>query len=128
MLDAAYRSLLLFMLCALTALSLCALVRCILGPRISDRVLAVNMIGTLTILMVAALVVLLGEGYLADVALLYALVSFLSVIVLCKVYTGIFRERAHARLARTSSERTSSEGTSPEGASPDGPEKGADEP
>ena len=77
----------------LVALAILALVRCIRGPRVSDRVMAVNMIGTLTIVVVAVLTVLLGEGYLADVALVYAMISFLSVIVLCKVYTGIYRER-----------------------------------
>ena len=80
-------------LAVLVALSILGLVRCIRGPRVSDRVMAVNMIGTLTIVMVAVLTVLLGEGYLADVALVYAMISFLSVIVLCKVYTGIYRER-----------------------------------
>ena len=80
-------------LAVLVALSILSLVRCIRGPRVSDRVMAVNMIGTLTIVMVAVLTVLLGEGYLADVALVYAMISFLSVIVLCKVYTGIYRER-----------------------------------
>ena len=94
-LDAAYRGLMILMLAVLTGLSLLSLVRCILGPRVSDRVLAVNMMGTLTIAMVAVLTVLLGEGYLADVALVYAMISFLSVIVLCKVYTGIYRERRH---------------------------------
>ena len=94
-LDAAYRGLMVLVLAALTGLSLLSLVRCILGPRISDRVLAVNMIGTLTIVMVAATVVLLGEGYLADIALIYAMISFLSVVVLCKVYTGIYREMKH---------------------------------
>ena len=94
-LDAAYRGLMVLVLAVLTGLSILALVRCILGPRISDRVLAVNMIGTLTIVMVAATVVLLGEGYLADIALIYAMISFLSVVVLCKVYTGIYREMKH---------------------------------
>lgn len=89
-----------FALGLLTALSLLALVRCIRGPRISDRVLAVNMIGTLTLVMVAVLTVLLGEGYLADIALLYAMVSFLSVIVLCKVYTGIYREKKQEERAQ----------------------------
>ena len=65
------------------------------GPRVSDRVLAVNMVGTLTIIMVGVMVVMLGEGYLADVALVYAMISFLAVVVLCKVYTGIYRERRH---------------------------------
>ena len=89
-----------FALGLLTALSLLALVRCIRGPRISDRVLAVNMIGTLTLVMVAVLTVMLGEGYLADIALLYAMVSFLSVIVLCKVYTGIYREKKQEERAQ----------------------------
>ena len=79
----------------LVLLALVCLVRCILGPRISDRVMAVNMIGTLTIIMVVVFVVHLGEAYLADIALIYAMISFLSVVVLCKVYTGIYRERKH---------------------------------
>lgn len=83
-------------LAVLVLLALVCLVRCILGPRISDRVMAVNMIGTLTIIMVVVVfVVHLGEAYLADIALIYAMISFLSVVVLCKVYTGIYRERKH---------------------------------
>ena len=38
-----------------------------------------------------------GEAYLADIALIYAMISFLSVVVLCKVYTGIYRERQHEK-------------------------------
>ena len=53
-------------LAVLVLLALVCLVRCILGPRISDRVMAVNMIGTLTIIMVVVFVVHLGEAYLAD--------------------------------------------------------------
>ena len=82
-------------LAVLVLLALVCLVRCILGPRISDRVMAVNMIGTLTIIMVVVFVVHLGEASLADIALMYAMISFLSVVVLCKVYTGIYRERKH---------------------------------
>ena len=94
-LDAAYGLVCTAAMAVLVALCILSLVRCIRGPRISDRVLAVNMIGTLTIAMVAVLTVFLGEGYLADVALVYAMISFLAVIVLCKVYTGIYRERKH---------------------------------
>ena len=65
------------------------------GDARADRVMAVNMIGTLTIIMVVVFVVHLGEAYLADIALIYAMISFLSVVVLCKVYTGIYRERKH---------------------------------
>ena len=59
--------------------------------------MAVNMIGTLTIIMAVVFVVHLGEAYLADIALIYAMISFLSVVVLCKVYTGIYRERQHEK-------------------------------
>ena len=93
--DLAYRALLAAALGVLTLLALACLVRCILGPRISDRVLAINMIGTLTVIMVAVTVVLLGEGYLADVALVYAMLSFLAVVLLSKVYTGVYLEHKH---------------------------------
>ena len=93
--DLAYKMLLGFALGVLTLLALACLIRCILGPRISDRVLAINQIGTLTVIMVALTVLLLGEGYLADIALVYAMLSFLAVILLSKVYTGIYQERKH---------------------------------
>ncbi|MBE5799749.1 MAG: sodium:proton antiporter [Clostridiales bacterium] len=93
--DLAYKLLLGFALGVLTLLALACLVRCIRGPRISDRVLAINQIGTLTVIMVALTVLLLGEGYLADIALVYAMLSFLAVILLSKVYTGIYQERKH---------------------------------
>ena len=93
--DLAYNLLLGFTLTVLTVLALACLVRCILGPRISARVLAINQIGTITVIMVALTVLLLGEGYLADIALVYAMLSFLAVILLSKVYTGIYQERKH---------------------------------
>ena len=93
--EQAYHGLGVVAMAVLVVLAIFCLVRCIRGPRVSDRVLAVNMVGTLTIVMVGVLVVMLGEGYLADVALVYAMISFLAVVVLCKVYTGIYRERKH---------------------------------
>lgn len=67
------------------------LIRAIIGPRVSDRVVATNMIGTLVICIIAVLSVTM-EGYLADVCLVYAAVSFLAVIVLTKLYTGVYRQ------------------------------------
>jgi len=93
--DMAYQILLYGALGVLTLLALACLVRCIMGPRISDRVLAINQIGTITVIMVALTVLLLGEGYLADIALVYAMISFLAVILLSKVYQGIYQERKH---------------------------------
>ena len=93
--ETAYQALLYGTLGVLTLLALACLVRCIMGPRISDRVLAINQIGTITVIMVALTVLLLKEGYLADIAMLYAMLSFLAVIVLSKVYQGIYYERKH---------------------------------
>lgn len=93
--DLAYQLLFGFALMVLTVLALACLVRCVLGPRISDRVMAINIVGTITVIMVGMFVVLLGEGYLADIALVYSMLSFLAVILLSKVYTGIYYERKH---------------------------------
>ena len=73
------------------------LVRAIIGPRIADRIVSVNMIGTLTIVMLGVLALMLGEGYLADVGLVYAMISFLAVVVLCKVYMGVALQKKHER-------------------------------
>ena len=79
----------------LAVLIICGIIRSVLGPKIADRIIAVNMIGTLTIILIAILSVYLGENYLVDVCLIYAMISFLAVVVLCKVYTGIYRERKY---------------------------------
>lgn len=76
------------------------LIRSILGPRIADRIVAVNMVGTITITIIAVLALKMNEGYLADVSLIYAMLSFLAVVVLTKVYLGVY-------LARKEKERRS---------------------
>ena len=58
------------------------LLRAVLGPRFSDRLIAINMIGTKTALMIALLIKVFHEDYLVDICLIYALISFLSFVVL----------------------------------------------
>ena len=58
---------------------------------IRDSIMAVNMIGTKTLLMVCVLAVLLQESYLVDVAIVYALLSFLAVVVLSKLVITRYR-------------------------------------
>ena len=77
----------------LSVMTFLCLVRAIRGPRIADRVVAVNMICTMTIAMICVLALMLGEGYLVDVALVYSMIGFLAVVVLCKVYMGVALER-----------------------------------
>ncbi len=79
-------------LVVLAALTLLCLVRAIQGPRIADRIVSINMISTLTIAMIGILAIRQNQGYLMDVALIYALIGFLAVVVLCKVYMGITLE------------------------------------
>ena len=88
----AYEVLLYSALVVLAALTLLCLVRAIQGPRIADRIVSINMISTLTIAMIAILAIRQNQGYLMDVALIYALIGFLAVVVLCKVYMGITLE------------------------------------
>ena len=55
-------------------LMLC-LVRAVIGPRIADRLVAVNMMGTMIMCMIVILGVVMNEGYLADIALIYAMIN-----------------------------------------------------
>ncbi|MCI8625507.1 MAG: sodium:proton antiporter [Lachnospiraceae bacterium] len=70
-----------------------AFIRAIRGPKITDRIISVNMIGSITMMAVAVLAVIQNESYLVDICLIYAMISFLAVIVLCKIYMGVYAER-----------------------------------
>ena len=74
-------------------LVIACLVRAIRGPRIADRVIAANMIGTLVVITICILSFVMNEGYLVDIALIYTMISFLAVVVLTKIYMGIYREK-----------------------------------
>ena len=74
-------------------LFLCLLRAC-QGPTVADRLVAVNMMGTMIIVVIGVLTIVMGEGYLADICMIYAAVSFLAVIVLTKVIQGIYNESA----------------------------------
>ena len=73
------------------------LFRAIRGPEIADRIVAVNMLGTLTIMIICILSLWQKESYLLDVALIYAMISFLAVVVLTRVYLGVHREHLKNR-------------------------------
>ena len=62
------------------------LIRSIIGPRITDRILCINMIGTMVICCIAILSRMLSESCLIDVALIYAMISFISVLILATIY------------------------------------------
>ncbi len=60
------------------------LLRAALGPRFTDRITAANIIGTKVIVLIAVMALIIGEGYLVDICLIYAVISFLSVVVLAR--------------------------------------------
>ena len=57
-----------------------ALVRALLGPSIYDRLLAANMFGTKTVLLLSVVAFLYGRPDFLDLALVYALINFIGVI------------------------------------------------
>lgn len=58
--------------------------RAIKGPTTQDRVLAVNVLGTNTVVVLALLGAGLGEPSLLDIALVYALLNFLMAVAISK--------------------------------------------
>ena len=80
------------LLTAVTAvLALCALaclLRAIIGPSVADRLVAVDMTGTQVICLICLVAARSGEHGFADVAVIYAMLSFLAVVVLIRILTG----------------------------------------
>ena len=82
-------------LVVLALMVILCLIRAIIGPRIADRLVAVNMIGTMVMVSICILAVIMQEDYLVDICLIYAMISFLAIVVLTKVYTGVYmKEKA----------------------------------
>ena len=67
-----------------------ALGRALLGPTIYDRLLAANMFGTKTVLLLSVVAFLYGRPDFLDLALVYALINFIGVIAVLE----FIRERA----------------------------------
>jgi len=74
----------------LAVMVILCLIRAVIGPRIADRLVAVNMIGTMVMVSICILAVVMKADYLVDICLIYAMISFLAIVVLTKVYTGVY--------------------------------------
>lgn len=92
MLETAYTNLFNVVLISLAVLIFLGFIRSIRGPKSTDRLVAVNMIGTITITIIVVLSAVIGEEYLVDISIIYAMISFLAVVVLAKVYLGAYLE------------------------------------
>ena len=60
------------------------LMRAALGPRYTDRIIASSVIGTKIILLIAVMAMIVGNDYLVDICLIYAIINFLAVVVLAR--------------------------------------------
>lgn len=76
-----------YTLAALTMLATMALAltRALLGPTVWDRIVAVNVFGTKTVLLVALISFVMGHDLFIDVALVYALINFIAIIAVLKL-------------------------------------------
>jgi len=76
-----------------------ALARALMGPTTYDRIAAVNMFGTKTVLLIAVLAFLSGRTDLLDIALVYALINFMGVVAALKLVTqGNFHSSVEDRV------------------------------
>ncbi len=65
-----------------------ALARAMIGPTVYDRVLAVNMFGTKTVLLVSVIAFLAGRPDFLDLALAYALINFIGILAVLEFFRG----------------------------------------
>lgn len=74
---------------------LLCLIRAAIGPRIADRLISINMMSTAVVIIIIILAFVMDEGYLTDVAMIYTMLSFLAVVLLTKIYVGVYRGKRH---------------------------------
>ena len=81
---------------ALLVVMILGISRGIMGPTLYDRILAVNMFGTKTVLLISLLGFVMGRPDFLDIAIVYALISFISVIgVLHFSDSAVFKQDPH---------------------------------
>ncbi|MDO4554533.1 MAG: cation:proton antiporter [Lachnospiraceae bacterium] len=91
--DQAYQALFTITILILLIFMFLCFIRALRGPKVADRIVSVNMMGTMTIMIIGILSAYLKESYLLDISMIYAMISFLSVITLTKVYIGAYRQK-----------------------------------
>jgi multicomponent Na+:H+ antiporter subunit F len=63
-----------------------AMLRAFWGPSVYDRILAVNMFGTKTVILIGVLGYLSGRPAFLDIALVYAMMNFITTIAVLKYH------------------------------------------
>ena len=79
---------------AILSISIIAIfLRAVIGPTVTDRIICINMIGTKIIIFICMVAALLRESYLIDVAIVYALIIFISIVVLTYAYGYAYNKK-----------------------------------
>lgn len=78
------RGLLIFAMLFLSITIFFCLLRAVLGPRMTDRLVAVNIISIKGVILILLLGQLLHDNQFMDISLVYVLLSFLAVVALGK--------------------------------------------
>lgn len=63
-----------------------ALIRIMAGPTTYDRILAMNVFGTKTVLLIAVIAFLAGRPEFIDIAIVYALINFVGIVAILKFF------------------------------------------
>lgn len=61
-----------------------SLIRALIGPSAPDRVAAINIIGTKTLVIITLIAFIYNQVYFLDIAMIYALMSFITTIGVAK--------------------------------------------
>lgn len=74
-----------------------ALVRALLGPSVYDRVLAVNVFGTKTVLLLSVIAFLYGRPDFLDLALAYALINMVGILAVLEFFQNRSRKEPRSQ-------------------------------
>lgn len=83
-----------FVLMVLALLGVAGIIRSIKGPTIWDRMLGFNMISSKILMAIMVLAFMLEKSYYLDIALIYALFGFISIVLIAR----FIRKRGEGKL------------------------------
>ena len=93
MIEQAYNILFTVTLVVLALCVLAVLIYIIRSRLTVDRIIGINLIGTIVSIIICVLTRMFNEGYLADIAIIYVVMSFIAVMMLCRIYINLYNRR-----------------------------------
>ena len=93
MIEQAYNILYITVLICLGIAAFITLIRSITGKTMINRFIGTNILSTITLIAICILAHFFKESYLPDVAIVFALLSCIAVMLLCKIYINLFEKK-----------------------------------